>query len=80
MTWNIWMCLGDLVDNVSGHSGQDSDRLLKSQDIALQHVPSRTYTDGDILGSREEPVDKNTHERRVETELRGELSQLGIGH
>ncbi len=39
-----------------------------------------TYPDGDILGSREEPIDQDTHEGRVETVFDRELGELGVGH
>ena len=38
------------------------------------------YSDCDILGSGEEPVDQDTHEGRVQTKLHGQLGQFGIGH
>lgn len=39
-----------------------------------------TYANCDILGSSEEPVDQNTHEGRIETELDWKQSELGISH
>lgn len=40
----------------------------------------QTYADGDILGCGKEPIDEDSHERRVKTILDGELSQLSISH
>lgn len=39
-----------------------------------------TYSDGDILGSRKEPVDQDTHERRVQAIFRWKLGKRGIRH
>ena len=39
-----------------------------------------THPDGDIFGGGKEPVNQDSHERRIETELHRKLSQLGIGH
>jgi hypothetical protein len=43
-------------------------------------VLGHTYSDSDILGSSKEPIDQDTHERRVETELHGQISQFSVGH
>lgn len=39
-----------------------------------------TYADGNILGSGEEPVDQHSHEGRVQTVLRRQKSEFGVGH
>jgi hypothetical protein len=39
-----------------------------------------TYTNGDVLGSRKEPVDQNAHEGRVQAELDLEVGELGVSH
>jgi hypothetical protein len=39
-----------------------------------------TYSDGDILGGGKEPVDHDSHKRRVQAILNGERSKLGICH
>jgi hypothetical protein len=39
-----------------------------------------TYTNRDVLGCCKEPVDQNTHERRIQSILNREISQFGIGH
>jgi hypothetical protein len=44
------------------------------------HTGKPTYTNGDILGGRKEPIDEDTHEGRVQTELDIQVSQLGVGH
>jgi len=40
----------------------------------------RTYSDGNVLGGREEPVDEDTHKRRVQAKLDGQKRQLSVGH
>jgi hypothetical protein len=39
-----------------------------------------TYSDGDILGGSKEPIDEDTHKRRVQAILNGELGELGVSH
>lgn len=39
-----------------------------------------TYANGDILRSREKPVDQDAHEGRVKTKLNWQFGELGICH
>ena len=39
-----------------------------------------TYTDGDVLGRRKEPVDEHTHKGRVQAKLDLEIGELGVSH
>ena len=43
-------------------------------------IRESTYTDGDVLGRRKEPVDEHTHKGRVQAKLDLEISELGISH
>ena len=57
--------LADIEDNVADERGHDSDGLVCEGQLANpENAPGahQTYTNRDILGSSEEPVDQDTHE------------------
>ena len=39
-----------------------------------------TYSNGDILGGGEEPIDQDTHKGRIKTEFGSELGEGGVSH
>lgn len=82
MTFVLGEIFLDVGNKVADDSGHDGDGLEKKVSKDQNPLSSRvaTYADGDILGSSEEPVDNDTHERGVETELGIELGEQGVGH
>ena len=64
-----WIICHDLNNDVACNSRQHSDRLNRFSSIPTKSMAIGTYPNSDVFGSRKEPINQDTHERRIKTEL-----------
>lgn len=80
MAGNVRQGTLGLEHDISGNLGHDSDGLRWLAESANHRENDGPYTNGNVLGCGEEPVDEDAHKGRIQAIFNGKLGKLGVSH